>query len=125
MSFFRNQQRFSPFSYPSAPDLLDITPLKVKHCVASGRVFQVLSDVISDLKIRSGDIVSMRTLTPLMRPPPYAVVAVHLAWTGVLLLRQYIPPRLLITNSSRVDQAHMQAGRVATIVAFKELGDPF
>ena len=64
-------------------------------------MFRVLSDVLSDRKIKSGDVIEMRSLDPGQTPEPYAIVAVCFIWSGVLLLRQFVPPRMLITNSAR------------------------
>ena len=64
-------------------------------------MFRVLSNVLSDRKINSGDVIEMRSLDPGQTPEPYAIVAVCFIWSGVLLLRQFVPPRMLITNSAK------------------------
>ena len=64
-------------------------------------MFRVLSNVLSDRKINFGDVIEMRSLDPGQTPEPYAIVAVCFIWSGVLLLRQFVPPRMLITNSAK------------------------
>ena len=64
-------------------------------------MFRVLSDVLSDRKIKSGAVIEMRSLDPGQTPEPYAIVAVCFIWSGALLLRQFVPPRMLITNSAK------------------------
>ena len=82
-------------------DLLEVYPKAKKHVFQNRRVFRVLSDVLFDLKIKSGDVIEMRSLDPGQTPEPYAIVAVCFIWSGVLLLRQFVPPRMLITNSAK------------------------
>ena len=82
-------------------DLLEIYPAEKKHTFLDQRMFRVLSNVLSDRKINSGDVIAMRSLDPGQTPEPYAIVAVCFIWSGVLLLRQFVPPRMLITNSAR------------------------
>ena len=82
-------------------DLLEVYPEEKKHTFQNRRVFRVLSDVLSDLNIKAGDVIEMRSLDPGQTPEPYAIVAVCFIWSGVLLLRQFVPPRMLITNSAK------------------------
>jgi hypothetical protein len=82
-------------------DLLEIYPAEKKHTFQDQRMFRVLSDVLSDRKIRPGQVIEMRSLDPGQAPEPYAIVAVCFIWSGVLLLRQFVPPRMLITNSAK------------------------
>src|SRR6516162_2440476 len=82
-------------------DLLKVYPAEKKHVFQNRRVFRVLSDVLFDLKIKAGDVIEMRSLDPGQTPEPYAIVAVRFIWSGVLLLRQFVPPRMLITNSAK------------------------
>ena len=79
-------------------DLLEVYPAETKHTFQNRRVFR---DVLSDLNIKSGDVIEMRSLDPGQTPEPYAIVAVCFIWSGVLLLRQFVPPRMLITNSAK------------------------
>ena len=82
-------------------DLLEVYAEEKKHSFQNRRVFRVLSDVLSDLKIKAGDVIEMRSLDPGQTPEPYAIAAVCFIWSGVLLLRQFVPPRMLITNSAK------------------------
>ncbi len=82
-------------------DLLEVYPAEKHHTFQNRRMFRVLSDVLSDRKINSGDLIEMRSLDPGQTPEPYAIVAVCFIWSGVLLLRQFVPPRMLITNSAK------------------------
>ena len=82
-------------------DLLEVYPAEKKHTFQDRRIFRVLSNVLSDRKINSGDVIEMRSLDPGQTPEPYAIVAVRFIWSGVLLLRQFVPPRMLITNSAK------------------------
>ena len=84
-------------------DLLEIYPAEKKHTFQDRRMFRVLSNVLSDRKINSVDVIEMRSLDPGQTPEPYAIVAVCFIWSGVLLLRQFVPPRMLITNSAKVN----------------------
>jgi hypothetical protein len=76
-------------------------PAEKKHTFQDRRIFRVLSDVLSDRKIKSGAVIEMRSLDPGQTPEPYAIVAVCFIWSGALLLRQFVPPRMLITNSAK------------------------
>ena len=82
-------------------DLLEVYPVEKKHTFQNRRVFRVLSDVLSDRKIKSGDVIEMTSLDPGQTSEPHAIVAVCFIWSGVLLLRQFVPPRMLITNSAK------------------------
>ena len=82
-------------------DFLEVYPAEKKHTFQNRRMFRVLSDVLSDRKINSGDVIEMRSLDPGQTLEPYALVAVCFIWSGVLLLRQFVPPRMLITNSAK------------------------
>ena len=82
-------------------DLLEVYPAEKKHTFQDRRMFRVLSDVLSDRKIKSGAVIEMRSLDPGQTPEPYAIVAVCFIWSGALLLRQFVPPRMLITNSAK------------------------
>ena len=84
-------------------DLLEVYPAEKKHTFQDRKIFRVLSDVLSDRKIKSGDVIEMRSLDPGQTPEPYAIVAVCFIWSGVLLLRQFVPPRMLITNSAKAN----------------------
>jgi len=103
-------------------DLLEIYPPAGKNNFSKRRVFGVLSDVLSDLDIRTGDVIEMRSPAPDYTPEPHAIVAVSLIWSGVLLLRQFVPPRMLITNSSKGGLPHVHLGRSFKIVAQFEPG---
>ena len=98
-------------------DLLEIYPLAREHNFQKRRVFRVLSDVLSDLHIRTGDVIEMTAVEPGHTLEPHAVVAVSFIWSGVLLLRQFVPPRMLVTNSSKGGLPHMLLGRSFKIVA--------
>ena len=73
-------------------DLLEIYPLAREHNFQKWKEFRVLSDVLSDLGIRTGDVLAMTATDPGYTPGPQAIVAVSFIWSGVLLLRQFIPP---------------------------------
>ena len=64
----------------------------------------------------------MRSPVPDYTPEPYAIVAVSFIWSGVLLLRQFVPPRMLVTNSSKGGLPHVHLGRSFKIVAQFEPG---
>ena len=98
-------------------DLLEITPPAREHNFQKRRVFRVLSDVLSDLHIRTGDVIEMTAFEPAHTLEPHAVVAVSFIWSGVLLLRQFVPPRMLVTNSSKGGLPHVHLGRSFKIVA--------
>ncbi len=98
-------------------DLLEITPSAREHNFQKLREFLVLSDVLSDRDIRTGDILEMTATDPGYTPEPDAIVAVSVIWSGVLLLRQFIPPRILVTNSSKGGLPHLLLGRSFKIVA--------
>ena len=91
-------------------DLLEVYPAETKHTFQNRRVFRVLSDVLSDLNIKSGDVIEMRSLDLAHTPEPYAIVAVCFIWSGVLLLRQFVPPRMLITNSAKRNLPNLHLG---------------
>jgi len=76
-----------------------------------------LSDVLSDLNIKAGDVIEMRSLDPGQTPEPYAIVAVRFIWSGVLLLRQFVPPRMLITNSAKTNLPNLHLDRSCNPVA--------
>ncbi len=80
-------------------------------------MFRVLSDVLSDRKINSGHVIEMMSLDPGQTPEPYAIVAVCFIWSGVLLLRQFVPPRMLITNSARRNLPNLHLGESWKLVA--------
>jgi len=82
-------------------DLLEVYPAEKKHTFQDRKIFRVLSDVLSDRKIKAGAVIEMRSLDPGQTPEPYAIVAVCFIWSGVLLLRQFVPPRMLFTNSAK------------------------
>jgi hypothetical protein len=91
-------------------DLLEVYPEEKKHTFQNRRVFRVLSDVLSDRKIKCGDVIEMRSLDPGQTPEPYAIVAVCFIWSGALLLRQFVPPRMLITNSAKRNLPNLHLG---------------
>ena len=91
-------------------DLLEVYPAEKKHTFQNRRVFRVLSDVLFDLNIRSGDVIEMTSLDPGQTPEPHAIVAVCFIWSGVLLLRQFVPPRMLITNSAKRNLPNLHLG---------------
>jgi hypothetical protein len=101
-------------------DLLEIYPLAREHNFQKLREFLVLSDVLSDRDIRTGDILEMTATDPGYTPGPEAIVAVSFIWSGVLLLRQFIPPRMLVTNSSKGGLPHVLLGPSFKIVAYLE-----
>jgi hypothetical protein len=103
-------------------DLLEIYPSAGEHNFQKLREFLVLSDVLSDRDIRTGDILAMTATDPGYTPGPEAIVAVSFIWSGVLLLRQFIPPRMLVTNSSKGGLPHVLLGRSFKIVAQYESG---
>ena len=45
-------------------DLLEVYPAETKHTFQDLRMFRVLSDVLSDRKIKSGEVIEMRSLDP-------------------------------------------------------------
>jgi hypothetical protein len=92
-------------------DLLEVYPAEKKHTFQNRRVFRVLSDVLFDLNIKSGDVIEMRSLDPGQTPEPYAIVAVSFIWSGVLLLRQFVPLRMLITNSAKRNLPNLHLGQ--------------
>jgi len=102
-------------------DLLEIYPSAREHNFQKRREFRVLSDVLSELDIRTGDVIEMTAVEPGHTPEPHAVVAVSFIWSGVLLLRQFIPPRMLITNSSKGNLPHLHLGRSYKAVAYLHL----
>ena len=57
-------------------DLLEIYPLAREHNFQKRREFRVLSDVLSDLDIRTGDVLAMTAVEPGHTPGPQAIVAV-------------------------------------------------
>ena len=74
-------------------------------------MFRVLSNVLSDRKINLGDVIEMQSLDPGQTLEPYAIVAVCFIWSGVLLLRQFVPPRMLITNSAKRNLPNLHLGQ--------------
>jgi len=103
-------------------DLLEIYPSAREHNFQKLREFLVLSDVLADRDIRTGDILEMTATDPGYTPRSHAIVAVSFIWSGVLLLRQFIPPRMLVTNSSKGGLPHVLLGRSFKIVAQYEFG---
>jgi hypothetical protein len=103
-------------------DLLEIYPSARDHNFQKRRKFLVLSDVLADRDIRTGDILEMTATDSGYIPRPEAIVAVSFIWSGVLLLRQFIPPRMLVTNSSKGGLPHVLLGRSFEIVAQYESG---
>ncbi len=69
--------------------------------------YRVLTPVLSDLGFFPGQVLTMRALADNEAPEAFAVVAVSVG--GRLLLRQFVLPALLITNSR---------------VALNRIGDP-
>ncbi len=63
----------------------------------SVRSYRVLTPVLSDLGFYPGQVLTMRALADNETPKAFAIVAVRAG--GALLLRQFVPPALLITNS--------------------------
>jgi hypothetical protein len=59
--------------------------------------YRVLTPVLSDLGFFPGQVLTMRALADNETPEAFAIVAVSAG--GALLLRQFVPPRLLIANS--------------------------
>ena len=104
-------------------DLLEIYPSARDHNFQKRRKFLVLSDVLADRDIRTGDVLAMTALDKGYIPGPGAIVAVSFIWSGVLLLRQFIPPRMLVTNSSKGGLPHVLLGRSYNVVAYLHL-DP-
>ena len=98
-------------------DLLEIDPREQKHSLQGQTLFCVLSDVLSDLDMRTGNIIEMRAIDAGQRLEPDAIVAVRFIWSGVLLLRQFVPPRMLITNSSKGNLPHLLLGRSMKLIA--------
>jgi hypothetical protein len=103
-------------------DILEIDLPGEKVTLQKRRAFRVLSDVLSDNNIRTGDVIEMMAVDPGHIPEPYAIVAVSFIWSGVLLLRQFVPPRMLITNSIKGGLPHVHLGRSFKIVAQFEPG---
>jgi hypothetical protein len=103
-------------------DLSEIRSLGEKYSLQGRRLYCVLSDVLSDLKIYSGDVLEMRSLAPEESLAPYSIVAVRFVWTGVLLLRQFVPPKILITNSGKGNLPHLHLSRSWRAVAFLDQG---
>ena len=66
----------------------------------SVRSYRVLTPVLSDLGFYPGQVLTMRLLGKHEAPDAFAIVAVSVG--GRLLLRQFVPPALLITNSRQV-----------------------
>jgi len=83
-------------------DLLDIYPPAGKNNFSKRRVFRVLSDVLFDLNLRTGDVIEMTSPAPDYTPEPYAIVAVSFIWSGVLLLHSYPRGCLLRTVAKGV-----------------------
>jgi hypothetical protein len=106
-----------PLHHHFQADLLEIVPESEKPSLEDYRVFRVLSDALSDLDIRCGSVLRMRHIKPSETPDPYAIVAVCFVWSGALLLRQFVPPRMLITNSHREMHPHLQLTRSLKIIA--------
>ena len=102
--------------YLLTSDLLEVYPPNGSDTLKTGRTFRVLSEVLSGLDIRTGDVIEMKCAPPGSMPEPYAIVAVSLIWHDIVLLRQFIPPRLLITNSTTCNLPHMHLGRSVKIV---------
>lgn len=78
----------------------DLAPLSIVTAIRPPpqyRAYRVLSSVLSDLGIDAGNILTMRILAEGEPIDAFTIVAVR--FEGKLLLRQYVPPRLLITNS--------------------------
>ena len=97
-------------------DLLEINPREDKHSLQRQLLFCVLSDKLSDLDIRTGNIIEMRAINSGQRLEPHAIVAVRFIWSGVLLLR-FVPPRMLITNSSTGNLPHLLLGQSVKLMA--------
>ena len=102
-------------------DLLEIYLTREKLTFQRRRAFRVRSDVLSDLDIRSGDDIETRAASPGHTPEPYAIVAFCFIWSGVLLLRQFVPPRMLITNSSKGNLPHLHLGRSVKLIAVNDI----
>ncbi len=100
-------------------DLLEMRDESAKISTIGLRVFKVLSHVLSDLEIHPGGVLPMRAIEPGESPEAYAIVAARFVWTGALLLRQFVPPRILITNS-RENAPHLYLGRSLKIIACLE-----
>jgi hypothetical protein len=81
------------------------------------RIFRVLSDVLSDLGIHRGSVIHMRGIKPGESPEAFSVVAVRFIWSGALLLREFVPPRMLITNSRYETHPHLHLSRSLKIIA--------
>jgi hypothetical protein len=98
-------------------DLLEIGLESETRSIQHYRVFRVLSEVLSDLEIRCGSVLRMRAIEPGETPKAYAVVAVRFIWSGALLLRQFVPPKILITNSRGENYPHLRLNRSLRFIA--------
>jgi hypothetical protein len=98
-------------------DLLEIGAESDQGRTQRYRVFRVLSDVLSDLDIRRGSVLSMRAIQSGDSPKAHAIVAVRFIWSSALLLRQFVPPRTLITNSRGENYPHLHLSRSLRIIA--------
>jgi transcriptional regulator with XRE-family HTH domain len=103
------------------PDVAPYTPPKgsaIERALTSStqRMFKVLSDVLSELEVSEGDPIiadmAVNSIKELkMGDVVVAQVFVDDSKEGVLLLRQYINPKLLISNSADQNAMPIQMDR--------------
>ncbi len=81
----------------------------------SVRSYRVLTPVLSDLGFYPGQVLTMRLLNDNEAPEAYAIVAASVG--GRLLLRQFVPPGQLITNSRKILALGLWIGEEVKILA--------
>ncbi len=79
------------------------------------RSYRVLTPVLSDLGFHPGQTITMRLLNENEAPEAFAIVAASA--DGRLLLRQYVQPGQLITNSRKIRAPGLWIGEGVKILA--------
>ncbi len=94
----------------------DLLPLpQPHHHTDQTKTYRVLTAALSDLGFCEGDILTMRTFRARDMLDPFGIVA--LEHEGRLLLRQFVPPRLLVTNSAHVTEPPLTLHEGTQVIA--------
>jgi hypothetical protein len=96
-------------------DLALLSPPSLLKANQSFCSYRVLTPVLSDLGFDPGQVITMRLLNENEAPEAYAIVAASA--DGRLLLRQFVPPGLLITNSRKILAPCLRLGDEVKILA--------
>jgi hypothetical protein len=112
--------------YPEYSDLTDdILELSLpsRNTSSDLRSYRVLSYILSELDIRPGDVITLRTVTRYSYLSPFSIVAAEdrSRLSSRLILRMFLPPALLICNSDDILVQPSRLGPEIRVLAFLPL----